>query len=86
MGISFNPAIIAAKASAQFYVVIAEARRVESWGPFSNTQLDDGVMLQFAEPPTDFPPQHYTFLVDDEHFDRTYARIQKREIEHWADP
>ena len=85
MGISFNPAIIAAKASAQFYVVIAEARRVESWGPFSNTQLDDGVMLQFAEPPSDFPPRHYTLLVDGEHFDRTYARIREHGIASWTD-
>ncbi|GAA1858212.1 VOC family protein [Paeniglutamicibacter psychrophenolicus] len=89
MSISFNHTIIAAKdreASAQFYVDLAEAHRIESWGPFTNLQLDDGVMLQFAEPPIDFPPQHYAFLVDDAHFERTYARIQERGIEHWADP
>lgn len=33
-------------------------------------------MPQFADPPMVFPPQHYAFLVDDEHFDRTYARIR----------
>ena len=43
-------------------------------------------MLQFAESPLDFPPQHYAFLVDDEHFDRIIARIKDRGIEHWADP
>ncbi len=43
-------------------------------------------MLQFAEPPFDFPPQHYAFLVDDEHFERVYARITERGLEHWADP
>lgn len=43
-------------------------------------------MLQFAEPPFDVPPQHYAFLVDDEHFERVYSRITERELEHWADP
>lgn len=89
MGISFNHTIIAAKdreASAQFYIEIAEARAVNGWGPFTNVQLDDGVMLQFAQPPIDFPPQHYAFLVDDDHFDRACARIQERGIKHWADP
>ncbi|NYD78239.1 hypothetical protein [Arthrobacter cupressi] len=30
--------------------------------------------------------QHYAFLVDDELFDRAYARLQGNGIEHWADP
>ena len=89
MSISFNHTIIAAKdpaASAQFFIDLAEAHSVTSWGPFTNIQLDDGVMLQFACPPIDFPPQHYAFLIDDEHFARTYAKIQAQGIEHWADP
>ena len=39
MGISFNHTIIAAKdreASAQFLIDLAEARRIDSWGPFAN--------------------------------------------------
>ena len=43
-------------------------------------------MLQFATPPIQFPPQHYAYLLDDEHFDRAYALICARGIEHWADP
>lgn len=89
MSISFNHTIIAAKdseASARFFIELAEARSTQSWGPFTNVQLDDGVMLQFAQPPIDFPPQHYAFLVDDEHFDRIYERITRQGIEHWADP
>ncbi|PQZ87008.1 glyoxalase [Arthrobacter sp. MYb227] len=89
MSISFNHTIIAAKdreASAKFYIKIAEARAIPSWGPFINVQLDDGVMLQIAQPPIDFPPQHYAFLVDDAHFDRTYERITQQGLEHWADP
>jgi hypothetical protein len=26
------------------------------------------------------------FLIDDELFDRAYARLQSKGIEHWADP
>lgn len=89
MTITFNHTIIAAKnrlESAHFYRELLEARDVASWGPFSNLQLDDGVLLQFAEPPFDVPPIHYAFLVDEEHFDRVYDRIVRRRLDHWADP
>jgi len=44
------------------------------------------VLLQSAEPPVEIQMQHYAFLVDDELFDRAYARLLERNIEHWADP
>ncbi len=53
---------------------------------FTNVLFDDGVLLQFAEPPVEIQMQHYAFLVDDELFDRAYARLRERGIEHWADP
>ena len=53
---------------------------------FTNIQLDDGVLLQFAEPPVEIQMQHYAFLVDDELFDRAYRRLCDSGIEHWADP
>lgn len=71
---------------AQFYIDILEATPVQSWGPFTNVQIGAGVLLQFAAPPTEFPPQHYAYLVDDEHFDRAYATLVARDHEHWADP
>lgn len=49
-------------------------------------QLADQVLLQFATPPAEFPPQHYAYLLDDEHFDRAYAKINDRGRDHWADP
>jgi len=39
----------------------------------------------FAEPPVEIQMQHYAFLVDDELFDRAYARLVERGIEDWAD-
>ena len=85
----FNHTIIAARRrdeSAAFYRRLLEADDAPSWGPFANLRLDGGVLLQFAEPPVDFPPQHYAFLVDDAHFDRAMAWIRSQEAAHWADP
>ncbi|MEV4139115.1 VOC family protein [Dactylosporangium sp. NPDC049742] len=64
----------------------SHGRHAPSWGPFTNVQLDGGVLLQFAEPPVEIQMQHYAFLLDDERFDRAYARLTERGIEHWADP
>ena len=89
MSASFNHTIIAAKdraVSAAFYRDLLEAAEAPSWGFFTNLQLDGGVLLQFAEPPVEIQMQHYAFLVDDDHFDRAYAQLCDRGIEHWADP
>ena len=90
----FNHTIIAsldAAATAEFYRDLLEADDAPDWGPFVNIQIGDGVLLQFAtppiqSPPIEFPPQHYAYLVDDEHFDRAYAKITASGREHWADP
>ncbi|GAA1347220.1 hypothetical protein GCM10009611_26550 [Arthrobacter roseus] len=49
-------------------------------------QLAGAVMLQIASPPFAFPPQHYAFLLDEQHVDRAYAKITHRSRDHWADP
>ncbi|GAA2243518.1 VOC family protein [Herbiconiux moechotypicola] len=85
----FNHTIIASRDAAEmaaFYRDLLEAEEAPSWGPFLNLQIADGVLLQFAAPPIDFPPQHYAYLVDDDHFERAYAAIVDRGQEHWADP
>lgn len=89
MTATFNHTIIAAldrTASARFYLDLLEATEAASWGPFTNILLEAGVMLQFAEPPVDIQMQHYAFLVDDDHFDRSLALMAERGIEYWADP
>ena len=89
MPASFNHTIIVStdrEASARFYRELFEIPEAPSWGPFVNVRLADGVLLQFAAPPVEIQFQHYAFLVDDDLFDRAYARIQERGIEHWADP
>lgn len=89
MSATFNHTIIASKdraASAAFYRDLLEAADAPSWGFFTNLRLDGGVLLQFAEPPVEIQMQHYAFLVDDDLFDRAYALLCERGIEHWADP
>jgi catechol 2,3-dioxygenase-like lactoylglutathione lyase family enzyme len=90
MSVSFNHTIIAARdrnASARFFRELLELGEAPSWGPFTNIQLDDGTLLQFAEPPVEhIQMQHYALLIDDELFDRAYRRLVERGVEHWADP
>ncbi|MFB7460684.1 MULTISPECIES: VOC family protein [unclassified Streptomyces] len=89
MTATFNHTIIASKdreESARFFRELLEVGAAPSWGPFTNVQLADGVLLQFAEPPVEIQMQHYAFLVDDDLFDRAYQRLCDRGIEHWADP
>ncbi|NEY33215.1 VOC family protein [Streptomyces sp. PRKS01-65] len=89
MTVTFNHTIIAAEdrdESARFYRELLELPEAPSWGPFTNIQLADGVLLQFAEPPVEIQMQHYAFLVDDDLFDRACRRLCDRGIEHWADP
>jgi len=85
----FNHTIIASTDPSEmvrFYLDLLEANEAPSWGPFLNIQLADGILLQFATPPIDFPPQHYAYLLDDAHFDRAYATIADSQMAHWADP
>ena len=91
MSATFNHTIVAAAdpaASAQFYVDILEAEHTQTWGPFANIMLSDGVMLQFASPPPgyDILPVHMAFLCSDDHFDRTVALLNRRGLDFWADP
>lgn len=89
MTVRFNHTIIAAKdrhESARFFRDLLELADAPSWGMFTNLQLDDGVLLQFAEPPVEIQMQHYAFLIDDDLFDRAYGRLRDGGIEHWADP
>ncbi|MCI4064458.1 VOC family protein [Micromonospora sp. R77] len=89
MTVSLNHTIIASKdreESARFFRELLELPAAPSWGPFTNIQLDDGTLLQFAEPPVEIQMQHYAFLIDDELFDRAYERLRAGGVTHWADP
>jgi catechol 2,3-dioxygenase-like lactoylglutathione lyase family enzyme len=85
----FNHTIVAArdkKQSASFFTELFALPPAEPGGFFLVVRLDGGVLLQFAEPGVEFPPQHYAFLVTEEDFDGIYGRIRAAGLEHWADP
>ncbi|WP_216209640.1 VOC family protein [Amycolatopsis aidingensis] len=89
MTIQFNHTIVAARdkqESASFFTEIFGLPPAEEGGVFLVVRLDGEVLIQFAEPGIDFPPQHYAFLVSEEDFDGIYGRIQAAGIEHWAGP
>jgi catechol 2,3-dioxygenase-like lactoylglutathione lyase family enzyme len=89
MSATFNHTIIAARnrdESALFFRELLELREAPCWGVFTNVQLDDGVLLQFAEPGVEIQMNHYAFLVDDDLFDRACRRLGDRGAEYWADP
>ena len=90
MTVRFNHAIVAARdrhASAAFYAELFALPAPVTWGPFVSVELEDGVVLQFAEPGVpDIQMQHYAFLVDDQRFDAVYARLVQGAVPHWADP
>lgn len=85
----FNHTIIASRDAvemAAFYRDLLEADEVPSWGPFANVRIADGVLLQFAAPPTEFASQHYAYLLDDAHFDRAHGKLTRSGRRYWADP
>jgi catechol 2,3-dioxygenase-like lactoylglutathione lyase family enzyme len=90
MTITLNHTNIASRdrqQSATFYARLFGLPQPVPWGPFVTVSLDQGMLLQFAEPNVaDIQMQHYAFLVDDQTFDLIYGRIQDDGIAHWADP
>ena len=56
------------------------------FGPFEVVEAGNGVSLDFHETYADITSQHYAFLVGEDDFDRSFALIQQRVVDHWADP
>lgn len=53
---------------------------------FMVVELDNGVSLDFMEKDGEIARQHYAFLIDEEEFDATFARICAEGAPYWADP
>lgn len=87
--VRFDHTIIAARdkhESARFFTEIFGLPEPQEAGFFVAVYLTDGRVLDFAEPPVDFPGQHYAFLVNDDTFDRIMERLRAKDIQYWADP
>jgi catechol 2,3-dioxygenase-like lactoylglutathione lyase family enzyme len=53
---------------------------------FLVVEADNGVSLDFAETNGEITAQHYAFLVGEEEFDASFARIRGDGLPYWADP
>ena len=91
MAITFNHTIVAAKdrrESANYFTDVFGLPAAKEFGPFLVVSIEHGASLDFAQAAEDqaIHPQHYAFLVTEDEFDRTFAKIGERGIDHWADP
>ncbi|MEV0355519.1 VOC family protein [Nocardia sp. NPDC050697] len=87
--VRFDHTIVAARdkhESARFFTEVFGLPEPRESGFFVEVRLTDGRVFDFAEPPIDFPGQHYAFLVNDETFDRVMAQLRDRGVTYWADP
>ena len=85
---ALNHIIIPAKdkdASATFLAEILGVLPQPQWGPFRPVQTSNGVTLDFVDS-KDVRTQHYAFLVDDQEFDASFARLKQAGVTYYADP
>ena len=72
--------------SAGFLAEILGRPAPTRFGPFHVVQVDNGVSLDFHQQSGKIAMQHYAFLIDEDDFDRIFARVKERDMKHWADP
>ena len=88
MAVHLNHTIVAARdkeESARFLAEILGLSEPQV-GHFAAVDVDNGVSLDYANARGDITPQHYAFLIDEDDFDDVFGRIQKRQLQYWADP
>jgi catechol 2,3-dioxygenase-like lactoylglutathione lyase family enzyme len=72
--------------SAAFLTGILGLAPPTRFGHFLVVEADNGVSLDFAETSGEITAQHYAFLVGEEEFDASFARIRGDGLPYWADP
>jgi catechol 2,3-dioxygenase-like lactoylglutathione lyase family enzyme len=72
--------------SAGFLAGILGLPPPERFMHFLVVDLSNGVSLDYYQTGKAPSPQHYAFLLSDAEFDASFARIQARGLEFWADP
>jgi catechol 2,3-dioxygenase-like lactoylglutathione lyase family enzyme len=89
MTVQLNHTIVAArdkKRSATFLTEVLGLPEATRFGPFLVVEVDNDASLDFHDTEGVITPQHYAFLIGEDDFDDTFARIQDRGLEYWADP
>jgi len=74
------------QASSEFLAEMLGRPAPGRFSHFHVVELDNGVSLDFARREGEIAPQHYAFLIDEPDFDAVLARINERDLDHWADP
>lgn len=89
MAVQLNHTIVPSKdkeATAAFVAEILGLPAPKAFGPFMAVALDNDIALDFADWGDDFPSIHYAFLISEEEFDASFARITEKGLDYWADP
>jgi catechol 2,3-dioxygenase-like lactoylglutathione lyase family enzyme len=72
--------------SATFFTEVLGLQSATPFGPMLVVQLNNNVSLDFCENEDKISSQHYAFLIGEDDFDQTLARIHDRGLQYWADP
>ena len=89
MSVQLNHTIVSCRdqqRSAAFLTGILGLPPPARFGHFLVVEADNGVSLDFADTSGEITAQHYAFLVDEEEFDASFARIRGDGLPYWADP
>jgi catechol 2,3-dioxygenase-like lactoylglutathione lyase family enzyme len=89
VSVQLNHTIVSCKdqqRSAAFITEILGLPSATRFGHFLVVEVDNGVSLDYSETSDDVTSQHYAFLVGEEEFDASFARIKAQGLPYWADP
>ena len=89
MSVQLNHTIVSCRdqqRSAAFLTEILGLPPATRFGHFLVVEADNHVCLDFSETSGEITAQHYAFLVSEEAFDASFARIRDRDVTYWADP
>lgn len=89
MSVQLNHTIVSCKdqqRSAAFITGILGLPPATRFAHFLVVETDNGVSLDYSEASGEITSQHYAFLVGEQEFDASFARIQDQGLPYWADP
>jgi catechol 2,3-dioxygenase-like lactoylglutathione lyase family enzyme len=89
VSVQLNHTIVSCKdqqRSAAFITEILGLPPATRFSHFLVVEADNGVSLDYSETDSEITAQHYAFLVGEEEFDASFARITDRGLPYWADP
>ncbi len=89
MSVQLNHTIVSCRdqqRSASFITGILGLPPATRFAHFLVVQADNGVSLDYSETSGEITTQHYAFLVGDDEFGASFARIKDQGLPYWADP